>query len=182
MSGDEYEFSGLKGFRLGPVFSAVWGDRNHEADAFISGASEAYQKHPEYIDLDRAAIGLFIVQAFTAEELTRITHAMNIWNKKKSEIEKALAENPVEPQDIPLLESDFNEQDALMIKNMAVAFPSEFVNNVQVIAVGDTNFVFQKQERLTPEQYDVLFQLDLEGELENPVYALIDEDGAIIID
>ena len=184
VAGDEYEFSGLKGYKHGPVFSAVWGDRNYEAGAFLQRANEVYCSSPELIDFNRAAIGLFIVQAFTMEELIRITHAMNIWNSKKNEIEGYSESLFKGEHNIPLLESDFNEHDILMVSKMATAFTSEFVNSVKVIPVGSTNYVFGKQdaEKLTPEQYDVLFQLDMEGDLENPVCAYIDEDGAIVVD
>lgn len=181
---DEYEFSGLKGYRHGPVFSAVWGDRAHEAESFLNTANDVYEKHPELIDANRAAVGLFVVQAFTTEELIRITHSMNIWSVKKARIEKALKGNSGKEQKIVLSESDFNEQDSLMVFKMAAAFPREYVDSVRIVNVGSTNYAFPKKdaEKLTPEQYDVLLQLDMEGELENPVYACIDDDGAITVD
>lgn len=184
VANDEYEFSGLKGYKLGPVFSAVWGDRNNEAEAFLMKAQEVYGKNPKLIDIKRAAVGLFIVQAFTMAELIRITHTMNIWNSKKAEIEKAHLVNDNKECDIQLLETDFSEQDASIVSNMATAFPYEFVDSVKVINVMEKNFVLPNQdaEKLTPEQYDILFQLCSESELENPVYAYIDEDGAIVVD
>ena len=184
VSGDEYEFSGLKGYKHGPVFSAVWGDRNHEADVFLNASCDVYRKQPNLVDAERAMTGLFIVQAFTMDELIRITHSMNIWNAKKDEIDQALADSPGKAHNIPLFEDDFSNNDSLMISKLATAFPFEFIKNAKVIAIERNNFIFTKEdaERLTPEQYDVLIQLYNDEDLENPVYAYIDEDGTIIVD
>ena len=181
---DEYDLSGLRGYRHGPVFSAVWDERNDEAESFLDKASHACQSHPELVNADRAAVGLFIIQAFTMEELIRITHSMHIWKAKKAEIEKALAGSPKAEQGVPLSEQDFSKHDSSMILRMASAYTCEFVNSVRVVSVGGTNFAFPVKDagRLAPEHYDVLYQLDTGGELENPVYAYIDEDGAIVVD
>ena len=181
---DDYELSGLKGYKHGPVFSSVWEERNDESENFLDRAYHAFQKHPELVNAGRASVGLFIVQAFTTEELVRITHSMHIWKAKRNEIERAAASNPKAAPGVPLPEENFSKHDYSMMLRIAAAFTFEFVNSVRVVNVGSTNFAFPAKdaERLTPEQYDVLFQLDIGGELENPVYAYIDDDGAIAVD
>ncbi|MCL1896776.1 MAG: hypothetical protein FWG03_09535 [Clostridiales bacterium] len=181
---DEYDLTGLRGYKHGPVFSSVWDERNDQAGSFLDKASHAYQKHPELVNAGRAAVGLFVVQAFTTEELIRITHSMNIWKAKRDEIKKSLVPGRRQERGVPLTEEDFNRHDSSMMLRIAAAFTFEFVNSVRVINVGSANFAFpvKDAERLTPEQYDVLFQLDSDGDLENPVYAYIDVDGAIVVD
>jgi len=174
----EADFSGLKGYERGPVFSAVWGDRQHEPASFTEAARDAYNNPniSSQINNERAKICQFIVSVFTDRELSDITHVMNIWKSKEPSI---MSRNNVE-----LYEDDFNENDYRIIKRLQTAFHIDTVNNSVVIPIGSNSFVLSKQDslKLDAQHYDILWQIAEEEILENPIYIELDGDGAIIVD
>jgi hypothetical protein len=174
---DSTEFAGLKGYANGPVFSAVWGDYRYEQAAFQEAAVNEYHKHATEINNQRAKLSMFLVQIFNEKNLSAITHTMDVWKHKEPRI-------TAKEKNVSLSERDFSKADSKMMKEIALVFSEEFIDNSNVITVGKTNFIFSNDDAraLTPMHYDVLMELDSLGELENPVYANIDSDGAIIID
>jgi uncharacterized phage-associated protein len=173
---DKYDFSGLKGYRRGPVFSSVWGDYTKENSAFTKRAVEVINSNPTLVNTDRAQICQFIVRAVNEKELSDITHAMDIWSCKKDQIESGAYQ-------VVLSEVDFSENDAGIINSLRRAFTLNFVKSTKVLTIGSSCFLFPVDHaaNLTEQHYDTLCQLSDSGSLENPVYASL-ENGVIVID
>ena len=68
VAGEEVDFSHLKGYKKGPVFSHVWGDYTKERIAFDHAAEECYEYKKESIDELRARKCAFIENDFNEED------------------------------------------------------------------------------------------------------------------
>lgn len=177
LDNDNADFSHLRGYERGPVFSQVWGDYTKERSEFNTEASKAYQTNTSKVNSDRAKICSFIVKVFTEKELSDITHVMNIWKSKE---ERILSRE----YQVNLDEKDFNDDDKIIVKNLKDAFPIEFINNSYVIRVENNNFIISKddEKRLKEEHLDTLYKLSKLETLENPVYTYIDDEGVLVVD
>lgn len=82
-SGEKTDFSHLRGYKKGPVFSNVWGDYTKERTAFDTAAMKTYEAKKDSVNETRAKKCGFIVETMTEEELSELTHKMNLWNQRK---------------------------------------------------------------------------------------------------
>ena len=173
---DSVDFTYLRGYQRGPVFSSVWGDYTKERVAFDASAKEAYVNNADMINLNRARQCSFLVSILSEAELSSITHEMNIWGSKKDQITEG-------KRQVTLRESDFDEKDTDIVKTLQRMYPVEFINQYSVYPVGVYNFLIRKKdlERLTNRHYDTLYALANTTELHNPVFVKIDE-GRLVID
>lgn len=187
VQGWKYSFDGLKGYKNGPVYSAVWGDYTRERLDFDSKADELYMsevstpKERKIINDDLISRIDFFIRTCTQQELSDITHEMNIWRSRQDRIES-------KERQVPLSDSDFNSRDEEMINNIISVYPPEIVENSEVIQISDTIFILSKEDanNLEPEQMDVLQELadSQSTDLENPVYISIDKEqkGRLLVD
>lgn len=175
--GTTADFYGLKGYQCGPVFSAVWGDRQHENSLFSECADKIYRKHPCLVNEERATICLFIISVFSEEELCDITHSMNIWNSKQIQIMAGGC-------NVDLCESDFSDKDTNTIQQLKFAYPLSLVRSSIVIPLGQKSFILPREDaaKMSEQHYDALFTISQSEQIENPVYASIDENGTITIE
>ena len=173
---DSVDFTYLRGYQRGPVFSSVWGDYTKERVAFDASAKEAYVNNADMINLNRARQCSFLVSILSEAELSSITHEMNIWGSKKDQITEG-------KRQVTLRESDFDEKDTDIVKTLQRMYPLEFINQYSVYPVGVYNFLIRKKdlERLTNRHYDTLYALASTTELHNPVFVKLDE-GRLVID
>lgn len=176
----EYSFKSLRGYKNGPVFSAVWGDYSKDRIEFNKEADEKYEKKSrEIIDPNIAKKVDFFIKTNNEKELSDITHAMNIWKSKEGRI----FSNETQ---VPLDDDDFNSDDENLVKNILSIYPLDMIDNSEVIQSSDTIFILSKEDRknLTPDQMDTLHELANEGSLENPVFVSIDSEkkGHLLID
>lgn len=173
---DSVDFSYLKGYQRGPVFSNVWGDYTKERVDFDARARESYINNPNLINSNRARQCAFLVSILSEVELSSITHEMNIWGSKKEQIDEGRRQ-------VALRESDFNENDANIVKALQEMYPLEFITQYSVYPVGVYNFLIQKKdlEKMTNRHYDTLYSLASTPGLHNPVFVKIDE-GRLVID
>lgn len=79
ISGETPDFTHLRGYKEGPVFSNVWADYTKERVSFNEAVQAAYDKNVENINEKRAKKCSFIVSSLAEEELSDLTHEMNIW-------------------------------------------------------------------------------------------------------
>jgi len=174
---DVADFSSLKGYRRGPVFSPVWGDYTKDRGEFDEKSRELYQNSPEIVDGVRAQRVHFIVSSLTEDELSQLTHKMNIWKSQERRI--LSGERQVE-----LHEADFNDRDYALISSLEKMYPTEMVQNSGVINARDKYFVFSNSDikQLTAQHFDTLDLLSQKDDLHNPVYVSIDEDGRLCVD
>lgn len=70
VAGETPDFSHLKGYKRGPVFSHVWGDYTKERSAFDLAAEKCYKDGKADIDEIRAKKSAFIVAILSEKELS----------------------------------------------------------------------------------------------------------------
>lgn len=177
VSGEKHDFSYLRGYKKGPVFSNVWGDYTKERAEFNMAAQRAYDKNTEYINVDRAEKCAFIVSTMTEEELSDLTHQMNLWKSKKDRIMSG-------EYQVDLDESDFNYNDEKLINALDAMYSTKMVKNSKIIMLDKKYFVFSKSDSklLTEKHFDIMLTLAENEELHNPVFVDIDEEGRLLID
>lgn len=172
-----YEFDRLKGYKNGPVFSAVWGDYTKDRHEFDTHAKEECESNT--IDNNIALKIGFFIKTCTEEELSEITRTMNIWNAKKDRI----LSNEYQ---VPLDDDDFNSEDKQLINNILSVYPLEVINNSEVITIKNKVFILSKKDstELSPQQWDTLNELSNLNELENPIHIAIDKEkkGRLLVD
>lgn len=111
------------------------------------------------------------------DELSELTHAMNLWKAKEKRILSG-------EQQVDLDESDFNEDDRRIICMLDKMYPIGLIRNSSVVEIDSHYFVFNKKDmpRLTERHFDILSSLAESGQLLDPVYVDIDEGGCLVID
>lgn len=82
------DFSHLRGYRIGPVFSDIWTDYFYDRDELDKRVEEAYLLYGGQIDETIAAMSDIIVKGVSDRELISITVSMNIWKSGESLIRK----------------------------------------------------------------------------------------------
>ena len=176
-SGEKPDFSHLRGYKKGPVFSNAWGDYTKERTAFDTAAMKTYEAKKDSVNETRAKKCGFIVETMTEEELSELTHKMNLWNSKKARIMSG-------EYNVNLDEKDFNEDDKKMIQLLDSMYPIEMIENSIVVDLDKNYFVFSKEDsvKLTEEHFDTLMLLSERETLHNPVYVDIDSEGRLLID
>lgn len=177
VSGEVPDFSHLRGYKRGPVFSNVWGDYTKEREMFDQAADKSYVSRRHSINEERTRKCAFVVRILTENELSALTHSMNIWKSKESRIMGG-------EYQVNLEEKDFNGQDEQIIRLLDQMYPIELIDNSEVIHIDNFSFVFNKKDipRLTEEHFDTLCALSENRQLMNPVYVNIEEGDRLIID
>ncbi len=175
--GDEVDFSHLRGYERGPVFSNVWGDYTKDRLEFNYEANRELEYPHESINIDRAKRSHFIVTTLSERELSELTHQMNIWKCKESRIRGG-------EYQVNLEEKDFTESDSNMMRLLISMYPSSMIDNSFVMEYNNKYFVLSKDNmpRLTEQHCNTLAALSENEELHNPVYVEIDDGGCLLID
>ncbi|MGZ9454218.1 hypothetical protein ACXX84_04050 [Mycoplasma sp. AC157] len=175
---EKADFTYLKGYPKGPVFSNVYNDYKKNILIFNKIAEETYNNNKDKVDNDRALKCSFIVKTATESTLSKVTHKLNLWKAKEELINK-------NNKNVPLDEKDFNYKDQELIKTIDSMYLLEQIKNSEVINIKEKYFVFSKQDfhNLTEKQKEILEEVADSDELYNPVYVEIDEeDGGLIFD
>lgn len=185
VKGLPYDFSGLKGYLQGPVFSSIYGCYTKEREWFDIEVYNSFHMDLSFqgrvmddLTVDQAA---FLCNIMTESEISEITHHMNIWSAKADRIRAG-------EKQVPLDESDFNEADTCFVTDLSRMYSRELIDNMYVVPVMNKRFLFSKNDAkdLTDEHRFVLRELveKCSDELVNPVYAEIDKElgGITIID
>jgi hypothetical protein len=177
ISGEVFDFSHLRGYKNGPVFSNVWGDYTKERAYFDDVSVSVYNEKKDIINSVRAKKCAFIVGTMTEKELSELTHGLNLWKSK----EKRIMEGELQ---VDLEACDFNSDDEKLIRLLDNMYSEEMIDNSSIINLDKNYFVFRTNEisKLTETHFDVLLSLSEREELHNPVYVEIDEEGRLIID
>lgn len=177
--GLEYDLSNLKGYERGPVFSSVWGDYTKDRSEFLSEIENSYKENKKIINESIAKWSSFMTKIYNEQELSELTHRMNIWKVKEKRI------NSREYQ-VSLSESDFIESDSEMLKKLKKNFSEDVIENSETLEIKDKIFLFSKKnyESFEAEHFDLLNELveQHSDEIFNPIYVEIDEDGVLLVD
>ena len=174
---DHADFSRLKGYKRGPVFSPVWGDYTKDRKEFDARTLALYNQEKANVNELRAKRASFIVSSLSEDELSALTHQFHIWHAKSQRIMSG-------EQQVELCENDFNEADSEIVRMLEKMYPTEMIQNSEIINVGERYFVFSKNDmaKLTEQHLDILSMVSEQKELHNPVYVEIDEDGRLCVD
>lgn len=177
IKGETADFSHLRGYKRGPVFSNVWGDYTHERTAFDTAAMQEFLTPHEEMDTERAKKSLFLVSIMSEKELSSLTHKMNIWKSKESRIMQG-------EYQVDLNENDFNDNDTYIMSMLEQMYPSSLISNSHIIEIDNHYFVFTKQDavKLTEQHFDTLSTLSDNESLSNPVFVEIDSEGRLVVD
>ena len=178
VAGDEKaDFDHLRGYKNGPVFSNVFGDYTKERRSFEQAASECFEKFGGMINVGRAMQCAFIVSILSEQELSSLTHEMNIWKKQEKYILQGCWQ-------VSLYEADFSEEDSQLIRTLGEMYPLEMIRASEIVRVGNFYFVMDKADfpKLTEEHLDVLSTFADKAELHNPIFLEIDSKGGLILD
>ena len=175
--GETPDFSHLRGWKRGPVFSNVWGDYTKERRAFNSAATTAYEKSQDAINILRAKKCAFLVETLTETELSELTHHLNLWKSKERRIMSG-------EYQVDLYEHDFNASDEAMIRALDSMYPEKMIDESEIINLDRFYFVLPQKamQQLTEAHIDILTSLAEREDLHNPVYVDIDKEGRLVVD
>lgn len=175
--GENADFRNLQGYERGPVFSTVYGDYKHEKSELDAVSMSIPQDELVKINQERAQKTSFMVKSLTENELTDLTHMFHVWSAKEARIMSG-------ERNVPLSETDFNENDQELISQINAIYTNELVQNSTIVSVGEKNFVFSTDDydKLTEQHHEVLRGLSTSQEIRNPVYVEIDKRGRLIVD
>lgn len=175
IDGDNYELEGLKGYKNGPVFSAVFGDVKHEEN-FRAICGEQFKSRADLVNEPRAKLADFLVKCL-GNKLSEFTHEMNIWSVKRAEIEQGVLQ-------VPLNENDFTENDADILRAIEEAYPESYIDSVKVLNISGKAFIFFKsdEKRLSEGVRDVLNEVAFDPKFDSPVYISFSEAGELLLD
>ena len=176
-AGESADFSYLKGYKRGPVFSRVWGDYTKARKEFDAAAEDSYTQRKADIDEIRAKKCAFIVSTLSEKELSEFTHQMNIWKSKENRIMNG-------EYQVALSESDFNQNDMNLVSMLENMYPIEMIDGSSIVSIDNHYFIFNKEDvsKLTETHFDILSTLVDNEKLYNPIYVDIDEEGRLLID
>ena len=174
---DVSDFSHLRGYSNGPVFSEVYGDYTYRKNEFYFAVEEDIERWPEFVNEERAKFAGFLVSILNEKDLSEITHELNIWKSREEDITHGLKNVSLDPEDL-------NEDDRDILFELRRMYPAEYIDSVRVITVGQKNFVIRKDEvqKLSDEAQRVFISLADEESLQNPVYVSVSDEGVVLVD
>nr|DAM28554.1 MAG TPA: hypothetical protein [Caudoviricetes sp.] len=174
INNQDYDFSKLKAYKNGPVFSEVYGDYKYN---FEELTEESSKMTLDNIDTITAKKAHFLTQIMNNDELSTLTHQFDMWRTHESEIENGVLQ-------IEMKEKDFTHSDCELAQELFDLYDISFVDRSEVLIVGDKHFLFTKKDfaSLNETQKSTLEKIALEEDLINPVYVEIGNEGDLIID
>ena len=177
VDGEQADFDRLCGYKHGPVFSTVFGDYTHERSNFDCAAQLSYEANKEMVNKDRAKRSSFIVSILTEDELSELSHKLNFWKAKYPLIRYGI-------RNVELDESDFNDDDKDIVRTFESMYPMSLIENSAIVSIGEKYFLLEKEDRakLSDQNIATLVMLSGRGDLVNPVYVSLDEEGRLVID
>jgi hypothetical protein len=175
IDGDVYELEGLKGYKNGPVFSAVLGDMRSD-DNFKDYCQDKFLSSSDTVNERRAKLSNFFMNIL-GNKLSEFTHEFNIWAVKKKEIENG-------EQFVSLNEHDLSEHDITIFQTIKSVYPESYIDSVDVIHINGKAFVFYKTDsnRLNNIAIEALNEISYDPEFTNPVYLTFTETGELLLD
>lgn len=177
IEGGNADFSSLKGYANGPVFSDVYGDYFYEKDEFIISVEQDFNFNKDIVNEDTAKLAKFLVNILNEEELSDLTHEFNIWNAKEDLINRGV-------KHVSLNEQDLSNNDFLILKTLKETYTSEYIDSVEVLEFNDKSFLINKSDidKITEEQLEIFINLSKDDTIDSPVYINLSEDGVILVD
>ena len=174
LNDSEYDFSRLKAYKNGPVFSEVYGDYQYNFDELTNESSKT-----DFLSVNQecAKKAHFLTRIMSNDELSELTHQYNIWNVHQKEIDSGKLQ-------IEMCETDFSDSDVNLTKELYNLYDLSVIDSLEVLIVGRVHYLLDKRDfmALNDTQKATLEMVALEENLTNPVYVEIGEEGELIID
>lgn len=167
-----FDFSSLKAYKNGPVFSNFYGDITYREDEVKNYLEQ--NREDIKIDINNAKSSMFLINTMTDSELSSLTHEFDFWNIHKDRIEAQEKQIDMEQEDITKSDIDILR----LIKN------SEPNYDYEILKLGEKRFVFSKDDfsLLSDDHLELLDSLSGNEELINPVFVELDTEGRLLID
>lgn len=172
LDGRDYDFSSLKAYKNGPVFSNFYGDITYQEAEVVDYLDNV--QHEIMIDDSNAKVSKFLVETMTDSELSKLTHEFNMWKVHQDSIAANI-------QQIPMDEKDITDEDIELLQLIKISEPSY---DYKVLKLGEKRFVFSQEDfkRLSDSHLESLDSLSSSEDLINPVYIELDSEGRLLID
>lgn len=172
LDGRDYDFSSLKAYKNGPVFSNFYGDITYQEAEVVDYLDNV--QHEIMIDDSNAKVSKFLVETMTDSELSKLTHEFNMWKVHQDSIAANI-------QQIPMDEKDITDEDIELLQLIKISEPSY---DYKVLKLGEKRFVFSQEDfkLLHDSHLELLDSLSSSEDLINPVYIELDSEGRLLID
>lgn len=173
VTNENYTLHKLRAYKNGPVFSDVYGDITYRKSELLEELDTIEMKYnsTQEENLNKA---LFITNTQTDEDLSEITHNLDLWYSKIDLINQ-------NTQNIPIRNNDITDSDKKSISNFREY--ANYLSNYQIIKIKDKIFLVNNNDidELEDNMLQTLEMISDDNNLVNPVYVDI-EDGVLLID
>ncbi|MCG2371377.1 DUF4065 domain-containing protein [Staphylococcus epidermidis] len=173
VTNENYTLHKLRAYKNGPVFSDVYGDITYRKSELLEELDTIEMKYnsTQEENLNKA---LFITNTQTDEDLSEITHNLDLWYSKIDLINQ-------NTQNIPIRNNDITDRDKKSISNFREY--ANYLSNYQIIKIKDKIFLVNNNDidKLEDNMLQTLEMISDDNNLVNPVYVDI-EDGVLLID
>lgn len=171
----EYDFSSLKAYKNGPVFSNFYGDITYREDEVLDSIkrfSDGLDSGD--IDEENALTSKFLIETLTDSELSSLSHEFNFWNTHNKEISENIKQ-------IDMKERDITQEDIDLVQLIKISEPEY---NYKIIKIANKRFVVSEEDfnKLSENHLELLDILSVDDNLLNPVYIKVDCEGRLLID
>lgn len=172
---NEGDFSSLKAYKNGPVYSDVYGDYTHRKSILVNELKS--NNNHDSVDEDLAERTYLLISLLNQTELSELTHELNVWNIHQEKIERNV-------KHIEIQETDFTKKDFDLLENLKGMFDISKFQNSTIYSSEDVNYVFEKGvfAQLSKVQIETLDEIANTETLYNPVFVTLDEEGVMEID
>jgi len=176
IEGDEYDFTGLMGFKQGPVYGNVYSDIAHNLAKF-NQAIEFNVDGNIVVNEGIANFCKFLVDVLTTDELSKFTHDFDIWKAQKEAIQTT--------SHLKLDEDHISDADIETIKYLREVYTEDYIESVRIIKFYKRNFVISKVDyskwiKNYKHLYHQLDSLSWNPDLVSPVYIQITDEGELL--
>lgn len=173
VTNENYTLHKLRAYKNGPVFSDVYGDITYRKSELLEELDTIEMKYnsTQEENLNKA---LFITNTQTDEDLSEITHNLDLWYSKIDLINQ-------NTQNIPIRNNDITDRDKKSISNFREY--ANYLSNYQIIKIKDKIFLVNNNDidKLEDNMLQTLEMISDDSNIVNPVYVDI-EDGVLLID
>ena len=173
VEGVDYDFTGLMGFKQGPVFGNVYNDIVRSPEIF-NQVIESSVDDNIVVNESIANFCKFLVDALTVDELSEFTHDFNIWKAQEKAIQTT--------SHLKLNEDHISDADIETIKSLREVYTEEYIKSVRIIKFYKRNFIISKDDfsKLNLHLHHLLDSLSWDLDLESPVYVQITDEGELL--
>lgn len=171
---NDYDLERLSAYDLGPVFTSVYGDYRHSYQELVNTIDGVDIIMENKINYDIVAKANFLVSTENTQALSTLTHKFDAWKERYVP----------NTHNTPIHESDFSQRDIDLAVLLFNGYDVDMIKNSEILYLDPAKFVFNKgeSEKLTKEQKEALEEVATSGDIDNPMFVTIADDGVLEID